>query len=103
MLVLILNRAGAFGAHALKGFPARVSDPIKTWATGSQYHLIHSGVLLLVPFCKRPNLAGTVLSMGMLLFSGSLYALVLTGNRMFGPITPIGGILMVIGWLLLLL
>ena len=80
-----------------------MTDPVTTWTTGAHYQLVHSGILLLVPLCKRPKLAGCMLTAGIFLFSGSLYALVLTGNRAFGPITPIGGLLMTFAWIALML
>ncbi|KDO35743.1 hypothetical protein SPRG_00504 [Saprolegnia parasitica CBS 223.65] len=93
---------GAFGAHGLK---SRVSDPklLKTWDTGAHYHLVHSLALLAVPFSRRPNLAGGLISTGIVFFSGSLYAIVLTDHKSLGMITPMGGLMFVAGWLSLLL
>ncbi|RLN96200.1 hypothetical protein BBJ28_00025163, partial [Nothophytophthora sp. Chile5] len=77
---------GAFGAHALKN---RVSDPhlLKNWETAAHYQLLHSVVLLATPLCKRPGLAGGLIATGTLLFSGSLYAMTLTGQRKLGMVT----------------
>ncbi|GAB9468213.1 hypothetical protein Gpo141_00005535 [Globisporangium polare] len=93
---------GAFGAHALK---AHVKDEkmLKNWETAAHYHLLHSVVLLAAPLSKRPGLAGGLLATGSLLFSGSLYAMVLTDQRKLGAITPIGGVALVAGWLALML
>jgi uncharacterized membrane protein YgdD (TMEM256/DUF423 family) len=97
---------GAFGAHGLK---ARVEESLlHTWATASDYHFYHALALLLVgllakQFNEAASLiaAGWVLFAGMLIFSGSLYTLVLSGQRWLGAITPIGGVLLIVGWLML--
>lgn len=90
---------GAFGAHALR---ARVAvELIKTWETAAQYHLVHSVALLAAGAAGAP-VAGALFASGTLLFSGSLYALVLTGQRKLGAVTPIGGLLLTAGWLALL-
>ena len=86
---------GAFGAHALR---ARVSpELLKTWETAASYHLVHS-VALLAAASSNATTAGALFSGGIVLFSGSLYALVLTGQRRLGAITPIGGVLLAAGW-----
>lgn len=96
---------GAFGAHGLK---ARVSPALlETWATASLYHFHHALALLLVGVLARQFggagfvTAGWTLFAGMVVFSGSLYLLVLSGHRWLGAMTPIGGTAMIIGWLLL--
>lgn len=97
---------GAFGAHGLK---QRVeASLLETWGTASEYHFYHALALLLVGLLARqfPDAggivtAGWVLFAGMTVFSGSLYMLVLTGQRWLGAITPIGGIALIVGWLLL--
>ncbi|OQS01295.1 hypothetical protein ACHHYP_01362 [Achlya hypogyna] len=93
---------GAFGAHGLQ---TRVKDPklLKTWETAAHYQLIHSVALLAVPFARRPNLAGGLIASGIVLFSGSLYTIVLTEHKRLGMITPMGGLMFVAGWLSLLL
>ncbi|ETW06494.1 hypothetical protein H310_02737 [Aphanomyces invadans] len=93
---------GAFGAHALQ---SRVKNPkrIKTWETASHYHLIHSVALLAVPLARRPNVAGGFLTAGIVLFSGSLYTLVLSDQAKLGIITPFGGLAFIAGWLAFLL
>lgn len=60
---------------------------LKNWETAAQYQLAHSVVLLVVPLCKRPALAGGLIATGTLLFSGSLYAMVLSDQRKLGAIT----------------
>ncbi|KAJ0403442.1 hypothetical protein P43SY_001550 [Pythium insidiosum] len=93
---------GAFGAHALQ---RKVKDPKlqKNWETAAHYQLLHSVALLAVPLSKRPTVSGGLIAGGTLIFSGSLYALVLTNERKLGMITPIGGVALVAGWLALLL
>ena len=97
---------GAFGAHGLK---ARVSDELlTTWQTGVLYHLVHAlglilvGILMhLAPADSLLRISGWMLLAGVVLFSGSLYVLVLSEVRMLGMITPFGGIAFLIGWILL--
>ena len=90
---------GAFGAHALGG----TVEPklLKTWETAAHYHLVHSVAVLVARNSNRGYAAG-LFSAGIVLFSGSLYALVLTGQRKLGAITPIGGLCMIAGWLALI-
>lgn len=91
---------GAFGAHALKERLA--PDLLAIWNTGAQYHLVHSAVLLALGLVgardARVRLPFLLIATGVLIFSGSLYALALSGMRPLGAMTPIGGILMVAGW-----
>ena len=96
---------GAFGAHGLK---ARVDAALlDTWATASLYHFHHALALLLVGVLAKQFggagvvAAGWTLFAGMLIFSGSLYLLVLSGQRWLGAVTPIGGTAMIVGWLML--
>ena len=92
--------SGAFGAHGLK---ARKLDPalLKAWETAAHYHLIHSVALVAASATNRlTDSTGAMFAGGMLLFSGSLYMMVLTGQKMpWGPITPIGGLTLVGAWL----
>jgi uncharacterized membrane protein YgdD (TMEM256/DUF423 family) len=98
---------GAFGAHALRGRLDEYSTGI--WEKAVFYHFIHAIGLLAVPLLARTNLlteAGAnrvcwLLIAGVLIFSGSLYALALSGIRTLGAITPIGGTAFIAGWLLL--
>jgi uncharacterized membrane protein YgdD (TMEM256/DUF423 family) len=94
---------GAFGAHGLRG---RVPDTLlSAWQTGVLYHLIHSVVLLALALygestgarVKGPAVA---FGAGIVLFSGSLYALTLTGVRALGMVTPFGGVAFLVGWAL---
>ncbi len=94
---------GAFGAHGLKN--KVTSDMLPVWETAVQYHLIHAlGLILigilcqLMPETSLVRNAGWLLLAGIVLFSGSLYAMVLTGNKPLGIITPIGGVAFLLGW-----
>ncbi|TGZ85047.1 DUF423-domain-containing protein [Ascodesmis nigricans] len=94
---------GAFGAHGLKKI---ISDPakIRTWETAAHYQLIHSGALLLAVTAAPNNRPAQILfTVGMTLFSGSIYALVLDPQRFkfLGPVTPLGGLCLIGGWLVL--
>jgi uncharacterized membrane protein YgdD (TMEM256/DUF423 family) len=101
---------GAFGAHALKDRLA--PEMLTIYQTGVQYHMIHALALLFVGlFSDRAGekgvrfvaRAGTCFLVGILIFSGSLYALALTGVRLLGAITPLGGICFLSGWVFLAL
>jgi uncharacterized membrane protein YgdD (TMEM256/DUF423 family) len=96
--------AGAFGAHALK---ARLTqDMLTIFETGNRYQMYHSLGLIAVGLfaAHRPSglltNAGWAMLVGILLFSGSLYALALSGVRALGAITPIGGVGFLVGWVL---
>ncbi|HSP77664.1 MAG TPA: DUF423 domain-containing protein [Myxococcaceae bacterium] len=96
--------AGAFGAHGLR---SRLSpDLLAVFETGARYQMYHSlGLLavgLLAHFRPNPLLdgAGWAMLAGILLFSGSLYALALSGVRVLGAITPFGGVGFLVGWVL---
>ncbi len=89
---------GAFGAHGLEG---RVADPalLETWSTAAHYHLAHAlGLMLIAAHPRRPRLAARLLVAGIVLFSGSLYLLVLTNTPVLGAITPLGGLCFIGGW-----
>jgi|SRR5690554_4691261 len=95
---------GAFGAHALK---ERLSaGDLEIWKTGVLYQLIHALALLAIAASwhmlegPRSDWAVRLIMAGMTVFSFSLYLLVLTGPRWLGAITPIGGVMMIVGWLL---
>jgi uncharacterized membrane protein YgdD (TMEM256/DUF423 family) len=97
---------GAFGAHALRGrLPA---DLLAIYQTASQYHVYHAlgllavGLLALhVPTGGALRWSGWLMLLGTALFSGSLYALAITGQRWLGAITPLGGSAWIAAWLLL--
>ena len=97
--------AGAFGAHALR---ARLGpDLLAVFETGSRYQMYHALALFVVAIAavrspdSTPRVAGWLFIAGTLLFSGSLYALALTGTRWLGAITPLGGLCFLAGWALL--
>lgn len=98
---------GAFGAHALDGRLDAYSKGV--YETAVRYHFYHAFGLLIVSFLPRIGAlsvprAGWVCGLmlaGIVLFSGSLYALALTGQRMLGAVTPFGGVAFIAGWLLL--
>ncbi|KAF2238066.1 DUF423-domain-containing protein [Viridothelium virens] len=94
---------GAFGAHGLK---QRITDPnrIANWSTAAHYQLVHSGVLLLANIAAPQNtLAASLFTAGMTMFSGSIYCLVVDPQRFkfMGPITPLGGLCLIGGWVAL--
>lgn len=96
---------GAFGAHALKASLGADARPV--YQTAVLYHLVHGLGLLAVGWLSmaRPSAlvgwAGWAFAAGIVLFSGSLYALSVTGIKPLGVITPLGGLAFLIGWLLL--
>lgn len=97
---------GAFGAHALKN---KLSEEmLAVYQTGIHYHIIHAlGLLFIGILAQRitelmlVNWAGGLLFLGIVLFSGSLYALSLSGVKAFGVVTPFGGVAFLSGWILL--
>ena len=99
---------GAFGAHALR---ARLPpERLETFETGVRYQIYHALALLATSFASvhwpasgLPTIAGWLFVVGTLLFSGSLYLLVLSGNRRWGVVTPFGGVAFIAGWVLLAL
>lgn len=96
---------GAFAAHGLKG--RLTPEYLAVFQTGTHYQLIHAlalfgvGLLALHMPGRLVNLAGGAFSVGILLFSGSLYLLTLSGIGKLGMITPFGGVAFLIGWLCL--
>jgi uncharacterized membrane protein YgdD (TMEM256/DUF423 family) len=100
--MLIAVAAGAFGAHALKAVVS--SDMLAVWHTAVTYQIAHAlglfVIALLMPRFKSALLAraGMVMLAGIVVFSGSLYALAFSGLRMLGAITPIGGAAFLLAW-----
>jgi len=98
--------AGAFGAHALKGSLA--PDRLAVFETAARYQLVHAVALLGAAWVqytwpgRAAFAAGVCFLVGTLVFSGSLYALVLIGEPRLGAITPFGGIGLMVGWVLLI-
>lgn len=95
--------AGAFGAHALEGRVPR--DLVRVFETGARYHLVHALALTFVGLASARwtdplwTVAGWLFVAGVVVFSGSLYALALTGVRWLGAVTPLGGVAFLAGWL----
>jgi uncharacterized membrane protein YgdD (TMEM256/DUF423 family) len=105
-VVLFLAVAcGAFGAHALKAH--LTADLLAIWQTAVLYQFVHGlgclavGVLLQNQNSRYLQLSGWAMLVGIVLFSGSLYLLALTGMRELGVITPIGGLMFLLAWALL--
>ena len=98
--------AGAFAAHGLK---SKLSDHyLDVFQTGAQYHFYHAMALLIVglmiqQFPEQGLLkwSGYLFLLGILLFSGSLYTLSITGIGWLGAVTPLGGVAFIVGWLMM--
>ncbi|MGP5546922.1 DUF423 domain-containing protein [Psychrobacter alimentarius] len=92
---------GAFGAHGLKSLVS--AQQLEWWHTATLYLFVHAlGLLLVGLLIQLKYLSHTtawLLQIGVIIFAGSLYAMTLGAPRWFGAITPIGGILMIAGWL----
>ncbi len=95
---------GAFGAHALKE-ALSAHDSIQTWETAVRYQMWHALALILLSMISLskpiPKMTGPCFLVGTLLFSGSLYGLALDGPKWLGPVTPVGGLCLMMGWMLL--
>ena len=98
---------GAFGAHGLKGRIDAYS--LSIWEKAVFYHFVHALGILIVSILPKTgtfpeagaNTVSLCLFIGIVIFSGSLYLLAVTGRGILGAITPIGGIAFIVGWLLL--
>lgn len=108
VLMLLAVLLGAFGSHALKA----LFNPyqIQIWNTATDYQIYHAlGLIALGVWLERTALnrlaiaAGVCLLLGILIFSGSLYLLALTGVTKLGMLTPVGGLFFIAGWLFWLL
>jgi uncharacterized membrane protein YgdD (TMEM256/DUF423 family) len=102
---------GAFGAHALKDWLISIGQT-ETFQTASKYHFYHVFSLILIGILIKMNSdksskfliwAGNLHLLGTLIFSGTLYLLCLTNIKWLGAITPIGGVLLIVGWCFLAL
>jgi uncharacterized membrane protein YgdD (TMEM256/DUF423 family) len=98
--------AGAFGAHAVRG---RIgADRLENWRTAADYQLWHALATIVAGFAATRWASGAAATggwcfvAGTVVFSGSLYALALTDRRKLGAITPIGGVLFLVGWAFLI-
>jgi uncharacterized membrane protein YgdD (TMEM256/DUF423 family) len=100
---------GAFGAHALRGRLSSLEDGarrLEWWQTATTYHLVHALALGLAALVAQKGAtlassAGWSFLAGIVLFSGSLYVMTLTGVRELGAVTPLGGLAFLGGWALL--
>jgi len=107
LLLALAVILGAFGAHALK--ERLTADMMQVYETGVKYHFYHALGLLLVGVLaiQMPstlmNWSAICLIAGIVIFSGSLYVLAITGIKWLGAITPIGGLSFIAGWVLLAL
>jgi uncharacterized membrane protein YgdD (TMEM256/DUF423 family) len=104
LLLALATACGAFGAHALKTHLA--PDRLQLWETAVRYHFFQALGLLGVGLALRSldaamlRNAAVLIVVGIVLFSGSLYALSLGGPRALGALTPVGGLAWIAGWLL---
>jgi uncharacterized membrane protein YgdD (TMEM256/DUF423 family) len=91
---------GAFGAHGLREHLA--PGMLEVYKTGVLYHLLHAVALLAVALgaerLARPRMVAGLWTAGVVVFSGSLYALAITGARQLGAVAPVGGLLLMAGW-----
>jgi len=105
LLLALAVGVGAFGAHGLKSHVS--AEMLQTWKTGVEYHFYHALGLLLIGILSFTipseylKWSAILLVAGIVLFSGSLYALTLTGIKTLGVVTPIGGLSFIAGWILL--
>lgn len=104
ILLLLSVAIGAFGAHALKEV---LGDHTATYETGVQYHMVHAIGIILIAFAagqwgesSKLLWAARLMIVGIILFSGSLYVLSITGIGVLGAITPLGGVAFIIAWFL---
>lgn len=107
-LALVAVMAGAFGAHGLRGVVSERG--LEVFQTAVTYQIYHAIALIIVAVLSGMGLSRKLLGWaagfylaGILLFSGSLYLLVLTDIRWVGPITPIGGVCFMVGWVLMVM
>lgn len=100
---------GAFGAHVLKDVVDEYG--LSIWETAVQYQMFHATGLLVIGLLmsskllgevKQLKLAGIFFNLGIVFFAGSLYVLAVSGIKVLGAITPIGGVLFLAGWVLII-
>lgn len=106
LLAMLSVVIGAFGAHMLKSVISE--DHLQVYETGVHYHMVHALGLILIAILAgqwgesvRLRWAGRLLIAGIVLFSGSLYVLSITGISILGAITPLGGVCFIAGWIFL--
>lgn len=92
---------GAFGAHGLEEILVE-NDSVDNWETASRYHLVHAILLYALAWLAPARVkAWWTLFAGTVIFSGTLYVLSVTGIKILGAITPIGGVALIAGWVAL--
>lgn len=107
LLMALAVGIGAFGAHGLKSHLSE--EMMQIYKTGVEYHFYHAlgllliGVLSLYISSGWLNWSAFMLTAGIILFSGSLYVMAITGIKWLGAITPLGGLSFIAGWILLLI
>lgn len=105
VFALIAVILGAFGAHALESRLEALSTRA-TWETAVDYQMWHALALLILAFfsleARAIQIAAGAFCLGIFLFSGSLYWLALDGPRWLGPVTPLGGLALILGWAILI-
>ena len=94
---------GAFGAHGLKATLAAVPNGAETWKTAVFYHLLHAAMMVLLALRTGTERVWWLFAGGVLFFSGSLYLLATLRWTWLGPVTPLGGVLFIAGWVTLAL
>ncbi|PIY32698.1 MAG: DUF423 domain-containing protein [Bacteroidetes bacterium CG_4_10_14_3_um_filter_42_6] len=105
ILLVLAVAIGAFGAHALK--PRLTEEMMQVYKTGVEYHFYHALGLLLIGIFSTAwpsgwlNWSALLIGLGIILFSGSLYVMAITGIKWVGAITPLGGLSFISGWVLL--
>jgi uncharacterized membrane protein YgdD (TMEM256/DUF423 family) len=105
ILLALAVAIGAFGAHGLKSHLS--NEMIQVFKTGVEYHFYHALGLLLIGILSISlpsgllNWSAILITAGIILFSGSLYILAITGIKWLGAITPLGGLSFIAGWILL--
>jgi uncharacterized membrane protein YgdD (TMEM256/DUF423 family) len=100
---------GAFGAHALKVKLTELGT-LSTFQTGVQYHMFHAIALIFIALISDKlgqsglvTASGWLLTIGIVLFSGSLYVLSISGIKVLGAITPLGGLCFLAGWVMIVI
>lgn len=110
ILAFLSVAIGAFGAHALKN--VLTEHYVTIWETGVHYQMFHAIGLIVIGILMSKSLmgptpllsrAGILMFIGVILFSGSLYILSITQIKILGAITPIGGVLFLVAWLLVII
>ena len=98
---------GAFGAHGLQSV-LTANETLEAYKTGVQYHLVHALALVMLAVLsdrmrdkKKLETVGWLFAVGILFFSGSLYVLAVSGIKILGAVTPLGGLCFLSGWALL--